>query len=181
MTVTEATRPTVDDDSPAVALHKLAAETLDILGEDIEELPTRLRWLFRKERERWFDVLVDWAAEELARHEILRARQGRGGVGRPGKDRGLASLKSEWDRKYEACAKFPLSDGTFLMDASRDQVSAQERVYRAQGTTVMARADWLAGVLAKMGKAQRVAEAMDAKALYELRAAAEEKWGAQSD
>lgn len=64
---------------------------------------------------------------------------------------------------------FPLSDGTPLRMASRSQVERQEAMYASQAAELGNRARWLRAILARMGSAEKVGDAIDedtALALY---------------
>lgn len=161
--------------APATQLYALARDTVDLVGGDYDEAESRLRYLLRKEREKWFDLMVDYVAEEAIRHARLSTRRPSTPPA-PGKDRGLASMKEQVERRYTFYAQWQLSSGVELIRATKKELEESRDFYRAQGRTMMARADWMDSILRKMGRAETVGEAMGGKELAELYEEAESKW-----
>ncbi len=176
MTTATATRP-ADLRDPGTILGELAKTVVAEHPDNPDEAEAQMRYHFRKDRQRWTDVLVSWAAGELVRRERLRSRASIAGVMRaPATDRGLRSLGSDFKREIERIAQWPLSSGVSVIKATRKDLAEEEATYRAQGRTMMVRADWFALLQAKMGAAETVGEAMDADTIYELHQEAEKRW-----
>lgn len=162
--------------SPQALLLGLAKDTIELVDGDLEQAEDRIRYLLKKERAKWFGVVVDYVAEELVRQVRLQANQNIKRASSPNRDRGLDSLKANFDVLHEKYASWRLSSGVELIRATRREVEAQAAFYHSQGKTMMAQGDWFTAIARKMGAAETVGEALTGKDLYELHEEAVKTW-----
>ena len=174
--VTTATdpKPIIDLRSPETIFREMFAELVEHWKGDRDQAADQMRHKLRRERSRYYDLVVDFAVDQVQRQHRLTERKE---LARPaGRDRGLASLKSEADLLYEKWADWRLANGTTLIGATKAEILGQAAFHRAQGRTMMATAEWLTTIAQRMGDAETAGEALDARTIGVLREEAEQKW-----
>jgi hypothetical protein len=138
----------------------------------LEKLRPRLRYLFLKEKDRWFELIVEYVCDELVAHQRMTKRTKIASGEVEPKNRALSSLYGDWEKWLN----WPLSTGKSLRDATKKDLLAESAFYRSQGRTMMARSDWLAQLAAKMGDSEIVGQAYEAKQIAELHEETQKLW-----
>lgn len=162
-------------EAPSLVLSSLAAQCLDLCGGDYDKAEERIRYLLKKERDKYFPLLVAWAASEAIRHERTRIRGQilRSAAPPPGADRGLKSLTQQYTEIYNRWLAYPLRDGSPLGAATAEKLKAEAAFHLAQSRTMAITGRWFEAIVRRMDESQTVADALSGEEIESLRKSAE--------
>jgi len=155
-------------------LPAFAAEMVETCNGNLQEAEKQLAYRLRKDRAKWFEALVAYAAPELIRGVKRKLRN----IPEPREDRGKDSLAGRFNAAAEKYANWPLADGTPLIRATKAQLLSEAAFHQRQGKTMFARAVWFTSIALEMGEAAVVGDALDAVALQALHEKAHAEEGA---